>query len=99
MIIPVGHENLRGRRWPWVTTAIILLCSAIFLFTISPMEEQMRQLDQTELHIILLSAIYPDAPLTPAASEIVRAYKFEHMAFYSQLEDRDRTRFFDAGSC
>ena len=33
MIIPVGHENLRGRRWPWVTTSIILLCSAIFLLT------------------------------------------------------------------
>jgi membrane associated rhomboid family serine protease len=96
MIIPVGHENLRGRRWPWVTTSIILLCSAISLLTISPMEEQLRQLDQTELHIILLSAIYPDAPLTAAASEIVRAYKFEHMEFYSQLEDPDRTRFFDA---
>jgi membrane associated rhomboid family serine protease len=96
MIIPIGHENLRGRRWPWVTTAIILLCSVIFLVTISPMDEQLAQLGQTELHIMLLSAIYPDVPLTPAASEIVRAYKFEHADIYSQMENPDRNHFIDA---
>jgi membrane associated rhomboid family serine protease len=96
MIIPVGHENLRGRRWPWVTTAIILLCSAIFLVTNSPMQEQMAQTGQVQLHLVLLSALYPDAPMTPAASHIVRAYKLEHMNIYSQMEDRDRNHFIDA---
>jgi membrane associated rhomboid family serine protease len=96
MIIPVGHENLRGRRWPWVTTAIILLCSAIFLVTNSPMQEQMAQTGQVQLHLVLLSALYPDAPMTPAASHIVRAYKLEHMDVYSQMEDRDRSHFIDA---
>ena len=43
MIIPIGHENLRGRRWPWVTTGIIVLCSVIFLVTNSPMDEQLAQ--------------------------------------------------------
>jgi membrane associated rhomboid family serine protease len=96
MIIPVGHENLRGRRWPWVTSAIIVLCSAIFLVTNSPMQQQMAQTGQAQLHILLLSALYPDAPMTPAASDIVRAYKLEHMDFYSQMEDRDRNHFIDA---
>ena len=96
MIIPIGHENLRGRRWPWVTTAIIVLCSAIFLVTNSPMQGQMLQMGQTVLHIMLLSAIYPDAPLTPAASEIVRAYKFAYADSYSQMKDPDRDHFLDS---
>jgi membrane associated rhomboid family serine protease len=96
MIIPIGHENLRGRRWPWVTTAIIVLCSAIFLVTNSPMQGQMLQMGQTELHIMLLSAIYPDAPLTPGASEIVRAYKFAYADSYSQMKDPDRDHFLDS---
>jgi membrane associated rhomboid family serine protease len=96
MIIPVGHENLRGRRWPWVTTVIIVLCSAIFLVTYSPMQEQMAQTGQVQLHLVLLSALYPDAPMTPAASHIVRAYKLEHMNIYSKMEDPDRDHFIDA---
>jgi membrane associated rhomboid family serine protease len=96
MIIPVGHENLRGRRWPWVTTAIIVLCSAIFLLTIGPMQEQMAQTSQAELHIMLLSALYPNAPMTPAASDIVRAFKLQHMDIYAQMESANRDRFIDA---
>jgi membrane associated rhomboid family serine protease len=96
MIIPVGHENLRGRRWPWVTTAIILLCSAVFLVTNSPMQEQMAQTGQIQLHLVLLSALYPDAPMTPAASDIVHAFKLEHMDIYEQMAATERTRFADA---
>jgi membrane associated rhomboid family serine protease len=96
MIIPVGHENLRGRRWPWVTTAIILLCSAVFLVTNGPMQEQMAQTGQIQLHLVLLSALYPDAPMTPAASDIVHAFKLEHMDIYEQMASAERTRFADA---
>ena len=95
MIIPIGHENLRGRRWPWVTTAIIVLCSVIFLVTNSPMQEQMAQTGQVQLHIMLLSALYPDVPMTPAATDLVRAFKFEHMDIYSQMGSPDRNRFVD----
>src|SRR5580658_2212552 len=96
MIIPVGHENLRGRRWPWVTTVIIVLCSAVFLVTYGPMQEQMAQTGQVQLHLVLLSALYPDAPMTPAASHIVRAYKLEHMNIYSKMEEPGRDHFIDA---
>lgn len=96
MIVPVGHENLRGRRWPWVTTIIIVLCAGIFITTGSTMQEQMAQTGQIQLHIMLLSALYPEAPMTPAATDIVRAFKFEHMEIYSQMEDPDRDKFVDA---
>ena len=96
MIIPIGHENLRGRRWPWVTTAIIGLCAATFLVTISPMQEQIVRISQAEYHIVVLSALFPDAPLTPAASDIVRAFKLEHVEMYSEMEDPARDHFLDA---
>src|SRR5271169_880532 len=96
MIVPVGHENLRGRRWPWVTTIIIVLCTGIFITTGSTMQEQMAQTGQVQLHIMLLSALYPEAPMSSAATDIVRACKFEHMDVHSQMEDPDRDKFIDA---
>lgn len=33
MLIPTGHENLEGRRWPWITIAIIALNFVVFGFT------------------------------------------------------------------
>jgi len=37
MIIPIAHEDQRGRRWPYVTIAIIALNVVVFLFTHSKM--------------------------------------------------------------
>ena len=95
MIFPIGHENLRGRRWPWVTTIIIVLNTVVFLATNGTMQRQLAQTGQTELHILLLSAAYPDAPMTPEASEIVQAYKLEHADAYAEMADPDRTQFVD----
>ena len=33
MIIPIGHDNSQVRRQPWVTWALIALCTLAFLFT------------------------------------------------------------------
>ena len=33
IVIPISHEDLRGRRWPYVTIAILLLNVVIFLAT------------------------------------------------------------------
>ncbi len=33
IIIPISHEDLSGRRWPYVTAAILLLNVLIFLTT------------------------------------------------------------------
>jgi len=96
MILPLAHENLRGRRWPWVTMAIIALNTVVFLATHGSMEQQMARTGQVELHILLLSARYPDAPMTPEASEIVEAHKLQHPSAFKQLESPNRTEFLDA---
>lgn len=85
MIFPLAHENLRGRRWPWITIGIIALNTVIFLLTNGKMEQQMQQMGQVELHILFLSAQYPDAQMTPSATNLVAAVKLQHPDEYQKL--------------
>ena len=85
MMIPVAHENLRGRRWPWVTIAIIALNFVIFLATNGRIEKELHDAGRVQLHILLLSARYPDAQMTPDVSQMVGAFKREHAEIYKQL--------------
>ena len=78
MIIPLAHEDLRGRRWPWVTIAIIALNALIFLGTHSPMERETQQIGLVELHICLLSTRFPDTQMTPNVERMLDDYKHEH---------------------
>jgi membrane associated rhomboid family serine protease len=85
VIFPLTHENLRGRRWPVVTIGIIVLNTVIFLFTNGKMEQEMRQTADVELHILFLSAQYPDAQMTPGATDLVRAVKLQYPEQYQRL--------------
>ena len=95
MIIPLAHENLRGRRWPWVTIAIIALNTVIFLFTHGTMEQEMAQTGRVELHILLLSARFPDAQATPEAVEMIEAFKRQHADIYAQMASPSRPAIAD----
>ena len=85
MFIPLAHENMRGRRWPWVTIAIIAINFVVFLGTHNAMDRETQQSGDAQLHIILLSARFPDAQMTDDAKDIVRAFKLQHAALYQQL--------------
>ena len=43
IVIPISHEDLRGRRWPYVTIAILLLNVVIFLSTHWSIQRQYRE--------------------------------------------------------
>jgi membrane associated rhomboid family serine protease len=85
MIIPLSHENLRGRRWPWITIGLIILNAIIFLCTNGRMEQQMAETSQVERRILFLSAQYPDAQLTPAAKDLIAAIRLQYPDQYHQL--------------
>ena len=85
MLIPVAHENLRGRRWPFVSIAIIALNFLIFFFTIGPMETEQQKSGEIQLHILVLSAHYPDAAMTPDAGQVVKMFKHDHFVIYEEL--------------
>ena len=88
MIFPLAHENLRGRRWPWITIGIIALNTVIFLFTNGSMEQEMRKMGDVELHILVLSAQYPDAQMTPEAKDLVSAVKLQYPDQYQKLVEK-----------
>jgi membrane associated rhomboid family serine protease len=90
MIIPIAHEDQRGRRWPYVTIAIIALNVVVFLFTHTQMEAEQRQAAEVQFHILALSARYPDLQLPPEATDMVEAFKREHARLYGTLEAPNR---------
>ncbi|MGC2333970.1 MAG: rhomboid family intramembrane serine protease [Candidatus Acidiferrales bacterium] len=85
MIIPLAHENLRGRRWPWVTIAIIAINFVVFLGTHNVMDQELQQIAGSELHILLLSARYPGTQMTPDVAQMVDAYKHQHPDLYKKM--------------
>jgi membrane associated rhomboid family serine protease len=94
-IIPIAHEDQRGRRWPYVTIVIIALNVAIFLFTHWRMEAEQHRTGEVQLHILALSARYPDAVIPPDEAALVDAVKREHAGGYAQLALPNRRAFDD----
>ena len=93
MIIPIAHEDQRGRRWPYVTIAIIALNVVVFLFTHTQMEAEQHQAAELQFHILALSARYPDLQLPPEATDMVGAFKREHAKLYGTLAAPNRRAY------
>jgi membrane associated rhomboid family serine protease len=90
MIIPIAHEDQRGRRWPYVTIAIIAMNLVVFLFTHSKMQAEQQEAGEVQFHILALSARYPDLPLTPEATDMVESFKRHHARLYLTLASPNR---------
>jgi membrane associated rhomboid family serine protease len=88
MLFPLAHENLRGRRLPWITIGLIVINTAIFLFTYGPMQREMQQMGQVELQILILSAQYPDVKMSASATDLVTAIKLQYPAQYQEAVDK-----------
>ena len=71
MIIPLNHENMQGRRWPYVTIGIIALNAIAFLATNSTINRETKEMGQVREHILLLAAAHPKTPMN-AVEQISR---------------------------
>ena len=87
---PITHEDLRGRRWPYVSIVLIVLNALIFVATHDRMEREQQQSSQVRLHILILSARFPDAEITGDAKAMVDYFKRDHAALYNKLADSNR---------
>jgi membrane associated rhomboid family serine protease len=90
MIIPIAHEDQRGRRWPYVTIAIIAINVVIFLFTNSRMQQEQQEIFRDEFHILALHALYPNVPIPSEAADMVESFKREHASLYGVAAERAR---------
>ena len=48
MLIPLKHENMEARRWPVITLALIAINVAVFLFTLSAIDDESPQLGEVK---------------------------------------------------
>jgi membrane associated rhomboid family serine protease len=95
MIIPIAHEDQRGRRWPYVTIAIIALNVVVFLFTHTKLQAEQHQAGEVQFHILALGARYPDLQLPPEATDMIEAFKREHARLYRTLGTPNRRPYDD----
>ncbi len=91
MIIPLSHENMHGRRWPFVTIAIIALNVVVFLGTHWTMENEGKQTAEIQQHIILLAAAHPGTPMTPAEQKLVDTFRQQQAKTWDVVSSPDHT--------
>ncbi len=91
MIIPLNHENMHGRRWPYVTIAIIALNAFVFLATHWTMESEARQMGEIQEHIVLLAAAHPNTPMNASEQKLVASFRQAQSKAWDLLSSPNRT--------
>src|SRR5579863_1387359 len=95
MLFPIGHEDLRGRRWPVVTIVIIALNVVIFLGTHWKMDEEASRLAEIKVNILLVAAAHPDIQLTPSQQRIVDVVRSQNPALFDEIKNEKPENSFD----
>jgi membrane associated rhomboid family serine protease len=68
-----------------VTIGIIAINFIVFFATYGRLDADLEQVGQVQLHILLLSARFPDAPVTGDAARMVAQFKRQHPKSYATL--------------
>lgn len=98
MLIPIKHENMEARRWPVVTLALIAINTAVFLFTMSSIDNETPELGEVKSHILLLAALHPELKMQPESQRLVDGFKESHPDQWKQVQSpyRDIMNAYDA---
>ncbi len=87
MLIPIKHENMTARRWPVVTLALIAINVAVFLFTMSAIDDETPQLGQVKTHILILAALHPELKMQAESQRLVDGFKQSRPEQWKQLQN------------
>ncbi len=90
MFIPLRHENMRGRRWPYITFALIALNIVAFLFTHGPMEREQPQIAEVRVHLILLAGMHPELQMPLDVTKYIDSVKKKAGDSWEQLASAQR---------
>jgi len=93
MLIPLRHENMRGRRWPIITFGIIALNIVIFLGTHGAIDRQEPELGQAKVHLILLSATHPELKIPEPAQSYVSSVQNKNPDLWKEARNPTRSAF------
>jgi membrane associated rhomboid family serine protease len=97
-MIPIRHENMETRRWPVVTLTLIAINVAVFLFTMSAIDNETPELGEVRSHILLLAALHSELKLQPEAQRLVDGFKESQPEQWKQIQSpyRDIMNAYDA---
>jgi membrane associated rhomboid family serine protease len=90
MLIPIKHENMAARRWPVVTLALIAINVAVFLFTLSAMDDEAPQLGEVKSHILILAALHPELKMQPESLRLVEGFRQSRPEQWKQVQNPNR---------
>jgi membrane associated rhomboid family serine protease len=93
MLIPLRHENMRGRRWPVITFGIIALNIIIFLGTHGAIDRQEPAMGQVKVHLILLAAMHPELKIPDKAESFVSSIQKKNAALWMEAKNPSRSVF------
>ena len=98
MLIPIKHENMAARRWPVITIGLIAINVAVFLFTMSAIDDEAPQLGEVKSHILILAALHPELKMQPQSQQLVDGFKQSHPEQWKQVQSpyRDVINAYDA---
>ncbi len=90
MLIPIGHENLRGRRWPYISIAIIALNLLVFLGTHWTIDSESAQFGETQSHLLMLWGAHPELKMTDDAQRFVQNFEQNNPKWSEKLKSSNR---------
>jgi membrane associated rhomboid family serine protease len=91
VIIPLNHENMQGRRWPYVTIGIIALNAIAFLATHSTIDRETKEMGEVREHILLLAAAHPKTPMNATEQKLVENFRHSQAKTWDLLASPDHT--------
>ena len=90
MLIPLKHENMTARRWPVITLALIAINVAVFLFTLSAIDDEAPRLGEIKTHILILAALHPELKMQAQLQHLVDGFKQSHPEQWKQVQNPNR---------
>ena len=90
MLIPIGHENLRGRRLPYISIAFIALNVLVFLGTHWTIESESKQTGEVQSHLLMLWGAHPELKMTDDAQRFVQSFEANNSALAARLKSSNR---------
>ena len=90
MLIPLRHENNKGRRWPVISLGLIVINFVVFFGTHWQMDAQQAKLGEARVHILLLAAMHPELVLNTDAQELVDLVKEKNPGVWKKITSAQR---------
>jgi len=90
MLLPTGHESLEGRRWPYITIAILVLNVIAFAFTNSALEADSDEVARVKVRILMLAAWHTGVTPSAEQQQLIESFQRSNPKVWDYMQREDR---------